>query len=212
MAPGGLSAGGKSSRPGTGSDVSSEISRSTSPKIALDDSVLLSANAIHGLDSRGGDSSDYDTVTSKTGLLHRKSKVKYGSTGGESFEPSHSLNRSITVVEEQQEKLHRNSQYSKMNTLEGVFVPTVLNVLSILMFLRFGFILGQTGILGMMVLLLASYGVNLLTTLSISAISTNGTVRGGGAYYMISRSLGPEFGGSIGVIFYIGQVLNRCVL
>ncbi|GME95426.1 unnamed protein product [[Candida] boidinii] len=96
----------------------------------------------------------------------------------------------------------------KLGTIGGVFIPTVLNVLSILMFLRFGFIIGQMGILGTLLLLFLSYGIDLLTTLSVSAIATNGTVRGGGAYYMISRSLGVEFGGSIGLIFYIGQVLN----
>lgn len=50
--------------------------------------------------------------------------------------------------------------------------------------------------------------INLVTTMSLSAIATNGTVRGGGAYYLISRSLGPEFGGAIGVVFYLGSVLN----
>lgn len=97
---------------------------------------------------------------------------------------------------------------NKLGTFDGVFIPTTLNVLSILMFLRFGFILCQSGILGMFGLLIVSYLIDLLTTLSISAIATNGTVKGGGAYYMISRSLGPEFGGSIGLVFYIGQVLN----
>ncbi|CAG8142738.1 unnamed protein product [Penicillium nalgiovense] len=96
----------------------------------------------------------------------------------------------------------------KLGTFSGVFVPTTLNVLSILMFLRFGFILGQAGVLGILGLLLVSYTINLVTTMSLSAIATNGTVRGGGAYYLISRSLGPEFGGSIGIVFYLGYVFN----
>jgi solute carrier family 12 (potassium/chloride transporters), member 9 len=96
----------------------------------------------------------------------------------------------------------------KLGTFSGVFVPTSLNVLSILMFIRFGFILGQSGILGMMVMLIAAYLINLVTTMSISAVASNGTVRGGGAYYLISRSLGPEFGGSIGIVFYLGFVFN----
>lgn len=101
-----------------------------------------------------------------------------------------------------------NAPVTKLGTFEGVFLPTSLNVLSILMFLRFGFIIGQMGIAGTILLLLMSYFIDILTVLSISAISTNGTVRGGGAYYMILRSLGPEFGVAIGIIFFIGQVLN----
>lgn len=57
-------------------------------------------------------------------------------------------------------------------------------------------------------MLIAGYSINLLTTSSISAIATNGTVRGGGPYYLISRSLGPEFGGSIGIVYYLGSVFN----
>ncbi|KAL4950264.1 amino acid permease-domain-containing protein [Aspergillus filifer] len=106
------------------------------------------------------------------------------------------------------EKYRSSNSSDKFTTFSGVFVPTSLNVLSILMFLRFGFILGQAGLLGMLGLLAISYTINLVTTMSLSAIATNGTVKGGGAYYLISRSLGPEFGGSIGIVFYLGSVLN----
>ncbi|KAK2877110.1 hypothetical protein FQN49_001409 [Arthroderma sp. PD_2] len=111
---------------------------------------------------------------------------------------------------DEREKLAEDDavEAQKLGSFSGVFVPTTLNVLSILMFLRFGFVLGQSGVLGMMGMLIVSYAIDLITTMSISAIATNGTVRGGGAYYLISRSLGTEFGGSIGIVFYLGCVLN----
>ncbi|KAJ5201824.1 uncharacterized protein N7498_006487 [Penicillium cinerascens] len=114
-------------------------------------------------------------------------------------------------IDKKDRHLHRTrstEESKKLGTFSGVFVPTSLNVLSILMFIRFGFILGQAGILGILGLLVISYMINLVTTMSLSAIATNGTVRGGGAYYLISRSLGPEFGGSIGVVFYLGSAFN----
>lgn len=111
------------------------------------------------------------------------------------------------LIRRKGKKRIKNDDY-KLDTFSGVFLPTSLNVLLILMFLRFGLIIGQLGILGTFSLLLLSYSINILTTMSISAISTNGTVKGGGAYYMISRSLGPEFGGAIGIIFFFGQILN----
>lgn len=60
-------------------------------------------------------------------------------------------------------------------------------------------------------LLVTAYCVDLLTALSLSAIASNGEVKGGGAYYLISRSLGPEFGGSIGILFFVAQVLNTAM-
>ena len=116
-----------------------------------------------------------------------------------------------TSIEPQISNIPRHSNKTnerKLDTFTGVFIPTSLNILSILMFLRFGFIVGQAGILGALGLLILSYTIDSLTVMSVSAIATNGTVKGGGAYYMISRSLGPEFGGAIGIIFFIGQILN----
>jgi potassium/chloride transporter 9 len=57
-------------------------------------------------------------------------------------------------------------------------------------------------------MLLICYVVDLLTFSSLSAIATNGSVRGGGAYYLISRSLGAEFGGAIGIVYYLGMTVN----
>ena len=99
----------------------------------------------------------------------------------------------------------------KLGTWDGVFMPVTLNVLGIILFLRFGFILGQAGLIGALALLVGSYAIDTLTVLSLNAISTNGQVRGGGAYYLISRSLGPEFGGSIGLVFFIGQAFNTAM-
>ena len=99
----------------------------------------------------------------------------------------------------------------KLGTWDGVFMPVTLNVLGIILFLRFGFILGQAGLIGALALLVGSYAIDTLTVLSLNAISTNGQVRGGGAYYLISRSLGPEFGGSIGLVFFFGQAFNTAM-
>ncbi|RDA90055.1 hypothetical protein CP533_2381 [Ophiocordyceps camponoti-saundersi (nom. inval.)] len=103
------------------------------------------------------------------------------------------------------------AQNGKLGVMSGVFIPVFLSIMSILMFLRFGLILGQVGLAGIAGLLLVAYCINLLTTLSLSAIASNGEVKGGGAYFVISRSLGPEFGGSIGLLFFVAQALNTAL-
>uniref|UniRef100_A0A8C2X744 Solute carrier family 12 member 2 n=1 Tax=Cyclopterus lumpus TaxID=8103 RepID=A0A8C2X744_CYCLU len=89
----------------------------------------------------------------------------------------------------------------KFGWVKGVLIRCMLNIWGVMLFIRMSWIVGQAGIgLTIAVILMATV-VTTITGLSTSAIATNGFVRGGGAYYLISRSLGPEFGGSIGLIF-----------
>ena len=76
------------------------------------------------------------------------------------------------------------------------------------MFLRFGQVVGQAGILHAVLIVIAAKAITTLTTLSLSAIATNTRVKAGGAYYLISRSLGVEFGGAIGVVFFLAQAIS----
>uniref|UniRef100_A0A8C3ALX0 Solute carrier family 12 member 1 n=1 Tax=Cyclopterus lumpus TaxID=8103 RepID=A0A8C3ALX0_CYCLU len=94
-----------------------------------------------------------------------------------------------------------NAGALKFGWIRGVLVRCMLNIWGVMLFIRLSWIFGQAGWgLGIVVIALSCV-VTTITGLSMSAICTNGVVRGGGAYYLISRSLGPEFGGSIGLIF-----------
>ncbi|XP_059905839.1 solute carrier family 12 member 2 isoform X2 [Gadus macrocephalus] len=89
----------------------------------------------------------------------------------------------------------------KFGWIKGVLVRCMLNIWGVMLFIRMSWIVGQSGIVLSCLIVLMATVVTTITGLSTSAIATNGFVRGGGAYYLISRSLGPEFGGSIGLIF-----------
>lgn len=80
-------------------------------------------------------------------------------------------------------------------------IPVALNIYGVMLFLRMGWIVAHAGILESVAIVLVSTTICVITTLSLSAICTNGEVKGGGIYYIISRSLGPEFGASVGVVF-----------
>ncbi|QDT03164.1 Amino acid permease [Rubripirellula lacrimiformis] len=97
---------------------------------------------------------------------------------------------------------------AKFGTFGGVFTPCTLTILGVIMFLRFGQVVGQSGIINAVLIVLAAKAITTLTTLSLSAIATNTRVKGGGAYYLISRSLGVEFGGAIGILFFAAQAIS----
>jgi hypothetical protein len=89
----------------------------------------------------------------------------------------------------------------KFGWIKGVLIRCILNIFGVMIFLRVSWLVGQAGTGLMTVIVLLATLVTLITALSTSAICTNGEVKGGGAYYLISRSLGPEFGGAIGIVF-----------
>lgn len=98
--------------------------------------------------------------------------------------------------------------HNNLGTFNGCFVPCALNIMGIILFLRLGWGIGQAGVLGVGLIFLIAETLAILTVLSFSAIVTNGEMSGGGSYYMISRCLGPEFGGAIGTLFYLAYAVG----
>ncbi|MCP4745948.1 MAG: amino acid permease [Desulfobacteraceae bacterium] len=96
----------------------------------------------------------------------------------------------------------------KFGCFSGVFVPNVLTILGLILFLRIGWTVGHSGLIGALLIILLANIISFLTGLSISAVATNMYVKKGGAYYMISRSLGLEIGGAIGIPLYLSQAIS----
>ncbi len=95
-----------------------------------------------------------------------------------------------------------------LNTFGGVFTPSILTILGVIMYLRFGWVVANVGLWGSLAIVTISTAITLITGLSISQIATDQRIRVGGAYYMISRSLGIEAGGAIGLPLYFAQALS----
>lgn len=95
-----------------------------------------------------------------------------------------------------------------LGTFAGVFTPSILTILGIILFLRLGYLVGLGGLGKTLIILFAANAISLLTTISLSAIATNIKVKHGGDYYLISRTLGPEFGGAIGIVLFLAQAIS----
>ncbi|CAH0399421.1 unnamed protein product [Chilo suppressalis] len=89
----------------------------------------------------------------------------------------------------------------KLGWIQGVLIPCLLNIWGVMLFLRIAWIVAQAGMGLTIVIISIASMVCVITTLSLSAICTNGVVQGGGVYYLVSRSLGAELGASVGIIF-----------
>jgi amino acid transporter len=95
-----------------------------------------------------------------------------------------------------------------LGTFSGVFTPSILTILGIILFLRLGYVVGNAGLGRSLVIIGLANAISVLTSISLSAIATNIKVKGGGDYYLISRTLGVEFGGAIGIVLFLAQSVS----
>lgn len=96
----------------------------------------------------------------------------------------------------------------KLGWIEGVFIPCILNILGVMLFLRMPWIVSQSGIFQTIVIIIISTAICVSTTLSLSALCTNGEIKGGGIYFIISRSLGLELGASVGIVLAFNAAVS----
>ncbi len=102
---------------------------------------------------------------------------------------------------------HQNDN-EKLGTFIGVFTPTILTILGVILYLRLGWLVGHMGLYQVILIVIMANAITLVTTLSFSSVATNTRVGVGGAYYIISRSLGIEIGGAIGLPLFLSQTFS----
>jgi amino acid transporter len=105
----------------------------------------------------------------------------------------------------------KSGRVKKFGVFGGVFTPDVLTILGVIMYLRLGWVVGNAGFLGALAIILLAKSITICTALSLSSITSNIKIGPGGAYSIISKSLGLEAGGSIGIPFYISLTLSAAL-
>jgi amino acid transporter len=97
---------------------------------------------------------------------------------------------------------------TRFGMLTGVYVPTLLTIIGVIMYLRLGWVVGSVGLLGSWLIIVVAFSITTTTALSMASIISNIRIGSGGAFSIITRSLGIEIGGSIGVPFYLSMTLS----
>ncbi|XP_051256934.1 solute carrier family 12 member 6 isoform X4 [Dicentrarchus labrax] len=136
---------------------------------------------------------EMDTRPKVSSLLNRLANYTNLTQGAKEHEEAESIGEK-----------KKASKSPQMGTFMGVYLPCLQNIFGVILFLRLTWVVGSAGVLQGLCIVFICCCCTMLTAISMSAIATNGVVPAGGAYFMISRSLGPEFGGAVGLCFYLG--------
>ncbi len=99
-------------------------------------------------------------------------------------------------------------QKRKFGTFAGVFTPSILTILGVIMYMRLGWVVGNAGLLGAIVIILIAHVIAVTTGLSVSSVATDKKIGAGGIYYVLSRSMGIPIGGSIGIALFVGTAFS----
>ncbi|MEZ4955607.1 MAG: hypothetical protein R2825_18755 [Saprospiraceae bacterium] len=96
----------------------------------------------------------------------------------------------------------------KFGAFDGVFTPSLLTILGVIMYMRLGWVVGNAGMYGAIIIVVIAHIISISTGLSISSIATDKKVGAGGVYYVLSRSLGLPIGGAIGMTLFTGTAFS----
>ncbi len=100
------------------------------------------------------------------------------------------------------------AKQKKFGAFAGVFTPSVLTILGVIMYMRLGWVVGSAGLITALIIIVISHVISITTGLSISSVATDKKIKTGGIYYMLSRSLGFPMGGAIGIALFVGTALG----
>ena len=100
------------------------------------------------------------------------------------------------------------SEKKKFGMFAGVFTPSILTILGVILYMRLGWVVGNAGLIGAIGIILLAHVISVSTGLSVSSIATDKKIGAGGIYYVLSRSMGIPIGGSIGIALYVGTAFS----
>lgn len=101
-----------------------------------------------------------------------------------------------------------SEKVKKFGAFAGVFTPSILTILGVIMYMRLGWVTGVAGLWGTLAIIFLAHVISITTGLGISSIATDKKIEAGGIYYILSRSLGLPMGGSIGITLFVGTALS----
>ncbi len=100
------------------------------------------------------------------------------------------------------------SEKKKFGAFAGVFTPSILTILGVILYMRLGWVVGNAGLIGAIVIIIIAHVIAVTTGLSVSSVATDKKIGAGGIYYVLSRSMGIPIGGSIGIALYVGTAFS----